>query len=253
MSCENRPRMSRVRRIVAGMLFFLLTFAVAVPTLAAGNKALGVKVSFSAQKEKESEDDWNKNTYAAEVLPKAGKLAAHQFSSARILIPKSLIRDGGRISVRADLMVLNEKGNEYLGGTTGRYWFYVEEQDGQYVLTSYLDKEKKTEENRYAALKEAGKNLALTITNAPMQDEFKVRKNKKIDKKTTYMIFPSLTIHGSFPKKTSGYVYIDELSVKTAGTRKITFNTKSKAVQPFAYCLYDGKKTKTKYVSVKQK
>ena len=256
MKHRNQRKLSQMKFIFTGLLLLFLTAATSVPVFAASKKAVQVKCSFNALVEDQTVDEWDKNTYAVQaLLSGTHKLVKPLTYSARVIIPKTLLKpNGDNIGVIMDLNLFKSQGKKepsYEGMTSGRYWFFVECREGKASLSVYDQvKEKNPETTKYASVRESGGNYVLTIKNAPFQETYFDVEGKQFSPKTKYTLAPTVVINGNFEKDTSGYIYVDEFSVKVKDTHKITFEKKNYE-KLAVYCFYKNKKQKTKLVSVK--
>lgn len=238
----------------AALLFWTLLF-VLLPSAnvsAATNKAARLSVTFDGKKEK-AEGDWDKHVYSIDAwLPKTMKVKSGMTVSYKLYIPVTLLKtEGDSLDICMDLTLLTKKKTGYqgVGSINKSRWLTLTKQGKKVVGSIYnetLDKEEKF--SKYGTLKKSGKYYIITMKDVlgKYYYDYATQKDKKINTKTTYTIIQSLVIHGT--GKFSGYVYLDEYSVKASQTQKITFNS-TKGYKNLS-ALYWGGKDWTKKLKI---
>lgn len=213
------------------LVFSLTAFSTNVN--AAVNKAARLYVSFDGKKEVK-EQDWDKHVYSIDtMLSKTSKIKSGMTVSYKIYIPKTLFKkngDGIDFCMDLGLLTQDKKTKQYkgIGSVNKTRWISVEKNGKKISLGGCNDATGKVTNNpKYASIKTSGKYYVLTMkdTLGKVYYDYKAEKEKKINTKTAYTLVPSLVVHG-YGSKFSGYIYLDEFTVKAAKTLKVTFNKK---------------------------
>lgn len=220
---------------------------------AAANKAARLYVSFDGKKEVK-EEDWSKHVYSIDpMLPKTSKIKSGMTVTYKVYFPKTLLKkDGDGIDICMDLNLLTQdkKTGAYkrIGSVNKARWAFVKKEGKKVSLQVCKDATGAVIKNpSYASIKSSGKYYVVTMKDVlgKVYYDNKTGKEKTINTKTSYTIAPSLVIHGI--GKFSGYIYLDELTVKAAKTQKVTFNKKDyKDIQ----AIYWGGKDWTKKLKI---
>ena len=241
--------MKKNRRWMAALLMgILFSMALSLGASAAANKAVRMKVSYTVQK---SPMDFLKNTYIAEAqLPKSGKLSTSQTMSAKVVIPEALLKnEGDNLEAALSLGI-----GHNIGGVDAIYWIELTKKDGKVLLQKRTMKnDKRSAAGKYADLKEVNGKYILTLKNIPIKGNARYN-NKDISfsklaaKKKSWQLYLQFALIGNVTKKTgSQYIYVDEISLKTDKTKKITVDS-SKEYTSWQTLRFDGKTVAAKIV-----
>lgn len=226
---EKRIKKLHISGIIAALFFLTLSvFMSSVSVSAATNKAARLYVTFDG-KEEVKDGDWDKHVYSIGLfLPKTSKVKSGMTVSYKIYIPKSLFKkDGDYVDICMDLTLAGKDKNGYygVGSIYKTRWVSIEKRGKKFEGRICNDVTGKMEKfSKYASLKSSGNYYVLTMKDVLGKNyyDYKARKNKKINTKTAYTLIPELVIHGN--GKFSGYIYLDEFTVKAAKTQKVTFS-----------------------------
>ena len=228
----------RIRKISTFNAVLFLTAVLSVlfmsGTVFAADKAARLKVSYFRQSGKEEvvDEEWSKNAYQFEVTMKStSALNKQNYESAKILVPKSMFKkDGDAISFMLNMSEKKKKKGEYV---TRFYcqsclWFDLQKEGKQVNLGVYDELGKIRKASKYASVKTKGKYYVLTFKNIPVCRQIYDSESKETTSKlkltsTKYYLTPVLFYYCNFNQKGSGYVYLDEVSVKAKKTRTVTF------------------------------
>ncbi len=251
---EQNQRKNRAKHVFSGLLLFLLVMALSVPAFAA-NKSLRMKCSFKAAKENESEQDWEYNTFVMSAyLSGRDRMTNSMSSAAKIIIPASFVNEV-QFNIGLELAQKSGDGYIYKGTVHGRYWFSVVKREKGVAVDTYDEKEgTNSTSSKYATVKKFGDRYILTIKKSTFFDWFfdgEKGGNVPLNTKTKYVMNPLIQIHGDFPKKASGTIEVDELTLKTKNSHKITFNKNDYAAIK-CYRMSTGKTQKSSIVNVKK-
>ena len=204
-------------------------------TVLAANKAARLKVTYFPEKgENDPDEEWSKNAYQFEVTMKAKTVLAKQnYESAKILVPKSMFKKSGdAIQFMLNMSACTKKNGEYVTRfyCQSGLWFEFTIAGKRKELHLYDEfSDKMRDASKYASVKEKGKYYVLTFKNIPVCRRIfdaKLNDNDPKWKPTSakYYLTPVLFYHCNFSYKGSGYVCLDQVSVKAKKTRAVTFN-----------------------------
>lgn len=226
---------------------------------AAANKAVRLRVSFNGKSEK-TEADWDRNSYQVAAANKTqGNLKSKTIVSCKVYIPKTLLKKNGDfLNFYADMNLFtyapkntgsefwNKKTKtEWNGSISGMHVVYVTKKGNKCSLKVYNSVKDKNEKSpkKYATIKSSGKYYVLNMKGVLENKYIDTKgKTRKLNTKKKYILSPVMTIHGA--GKTSGYIYVDKITVKAVKSYKITFNKKD--YRAMDVCRNDGKKVKWK-------
>lgn len=245
------------KKILKKVFTFLLTVCILISctsmdtVLAAANRALSVSYSFKKLTWQKDGDKCAQNTYSIVLPGKTKKTALKDLKMGGVVyIPKKAIKRNEscvNLSFYLDIFNSNEK---YIGDVRPRIVITLVNENGKAKLYAWDEvKEKNVKASSYASFK-AGKGkykdyYIVTLKNNPLIQEIVLdgsEKRQKITSKTKYAFNAGICITGE-GYKTSGTLYLDELSVTSSG-KKILNHTFAK--KPAWYCVFNQDKELSK-------
>ncbi len=230
---KTKVTIHTARLLVFALLIGLLIPFGALDAQAAANKALSMKVSFNGKTSSDevTDDDWNNNSYMMYAAYKKNvKVQKGMKASQTIYFPASVLKkDGDCINFSIFLNIDNTNG-KVVGCLWGADAFTICRENGKVKLKRFNTiKGKEQKVGNLATLKKSGQYYVVSIKNLTFQskiwpDSGKPVKVAKYNKKCN--VAQAVSFTGLCRKTNSAVVYLDNLSLKSDSTYKISFDKK---------------------------